>query len=72
MTKATATTTPQINDFIGWKRKNNRAERAAGFLLHFFDVFCQMTTWNFHIWGSDDNASLQQKIRAKQAKVHLA
>ena len=30
--------------------------------LHFFDVVCQMTTWNFHIWGSDDNASLQQKI----------
>ena len=42
-----------------------------------------MTTWYFHIWGSDDNASPQQKIsfillpymknlRAKQAIVNFA
>ena len=29
MTTGKATTTPQINDLIGWMRKNNRAARAA-------------------------------------------
>ena len=43
-------------------RKNNRAARAAHFLVQFFDVVCQTTTWNFHIWASDGNASPQQKI----------
>ena len=61
LSTATATARPQINDVIGWMRKYNRAARAARaarFLVHFFDVFCQMTTWNFHILGSDENASL--------------
>ena len=56
-------TKPQINDLIGWMKKNNRAARAARaarFLVQCFDVVCQTTTWNFHIWGSDDNASSQQ------------
>ena len=54
---ATTTTTPQINDLIGWMKKNNRATRAARSLVHFFDVVCQTTTWNFQIGASDDNAS---------------
>ena len=32
------TTTPQINDLIGWMKKNNRAARAARFLVQCFDV----------------------------------
>ena len=32
---------------IGWKRKNNRAARAARFLVQFFDVACQTMTYNF-------------------------
>jgi len=42
-----ATRTPENNDLIGWMRKNNRAARAARTLEQFFDVVCQMTTWNF-------------------------
>ena len=48
------TTTPKINYLIGWIQKNNRAAR---FLVQCLDVVCQTTTWNFHIWGSDDNGS---------------
>ena len=59
LTTATSMTTPQINDLIGWMKKNNRAARAALFLVHCFVVVCQTTTWNFHIWGSDDNGSSQ-------------
>ena len=43
-------------------KKSNRAARAARFLVQCFDVVCQRTTWNFHIWGSVDNASSQQSI----------
>ena len=68
---------------IGSVRENNRAARAACFLVKFFYVVYQITTWNFHFWGSDDDASPQQQIfhslplymktiRAKQAKVHVA
>ena len=57
---ATATTTPLINDLIGWMKKNDRAARAARFLVQFIDVAYQTTTWNFHIWASDDNVSPQQ------------
>ena len=46
---------------VEWE-KNNRATRAARFLVQCFDVVCQMTTWRFHIWGSDDHASSQLKI----------
>ena len=35
MTTATATTPPQINDLIGWTRKNNRAARAARFWCNY-------------------------------------
>jgi len=57
---ATSTTTPQINDLISWVKKNNRAARAARFLVQCFDEVYRTTTWNFHIRGSDDNASPQQ------------
>ena len=40
-------TTPQINDLIGWMKKNNRAARAARLLVQFFDVVWQATTWHF-------------------------
>ena len=42
-------TTPENNDLIGWMKKNNRAARAARTIAQFFDVVCQMTTWNFQI-----------------------
>ena len=67
-----ATTTSQINDLIGWMRENKRAARAARFLVEFFDVVCQMTSWNFHIWSSDNKAFYMNTIRAKQAKGHFA
>ena len=35
MTTGTATTMPQINDLIGRMKKNNRAARAARFLVQF-------------------------------------
>ena len=37
MTTATATSMPQTNDLIGWMRKNNRAARAARFLVQILD-----------------------------------
>ena len=61
-TTGTATTSPQINDLISWIRKNNRAARAARFLVRFLDVVCQIMTSSFHIWRSDDNTSSQKWI----------
>ena len=37
----TKMTTPQVNDLIGLTRKNNRAARAARFLVQLFDHSCQ-------------------------------
>ena len=48
-TKATATTTQENSDLIGWTKKNNRAARVARTLEQFFDVVCQMTAWNFQM-----------------------
>ena len=45
-TRTTATRNSRNNDLIGWIRKNSRAVRT---LVQFFDVVCQMTTWNFQI-----------------------
>ena len=42
---ATARTTPHIIDMIGWMSEKSRAARAARFLVQFFDVVCQMTTF---------------------------
>ena len=46
MTMTTATTTPQINDLIGWLKENhgNRAVRASRFSVQFFGAVCQTTT----------------------------
>ena len=62
--------------------KNNRAARAARFLVQSFDVVCQTTAWNFHNWGSDDNATHNTKSfilylyvktgRSNQVIGHLA
>ena len=35
---ASATTTPENDDLIGWMSKNNRAARAARTWIEFFDV----------------------------------
>ena len=45
---------PLMNHMIGWINKNNRAARAARFLVQFFDGVCQTTTWNFQTRDSDD------------------
>ena len=34
---------------IAWMRKNNPAALRARFLVEFFDVTCQATTWKFQI-----------------------
>jgi len=49
MTTATATTTPQNNDIIGSKIRNNRAARAAQILANIFEILCTTTTWNHQI-----------------------
>ena len=48
----TATTTPpsQINDLIGWIRKDNRAARAARIFVQFYDVLCQTTDLSSVFW----------------------
>ena len=48
-TTATANTTPQLNDLIGWMGKNNRSERATPLLVQLFYAFSQITTRDFHI-----------------------
>ena len=47
----TTTITPQINDLIGWMKKNNVLHVRQAFWCIFFDVVCQTTTWNFHFSG---------------------
>ena len=42
--------------------KNNHIARAARFVVQIYDVVCQMATWNFHIWGSEEKASSQHYI----------
>ena len=70
---ATTTTTSQINDLIGWMRKNNRSARAARFLVHCFDVDCKMTTTTQARSGKFFILCLYVKtIRTKQTKVQFA
>ena len=79
---ATSTTTPQINDLIGWMKKNNDAARAARFLVQCFDVVCQTTREIFIFEALTTTQARNSKsfllwlymktIRAKQAKVHSA
>ena len=45
MKTSTATILPQINDLIGCMKENNRAARAARFLVQFFDVVCHSVLW---------------------------
>ena len=74
-------TTNQWLILIGSTRNNNRAARVARFLVQFFDVVCQMTTWNFHLEVLTTTRARSSKssfftyiktIHAKQAKVHSA
>ena len=56
----TASTTPQNNDLIGWIKKSNRAARGQAFLCNLLKWSAKWT-WNVRTWGSDDNATPQQK-----------
>ena len=78
LTTATAFTSPQINDIIGWMRKYIRATRAARFLVQFFDVVCH-STWNFdevlittRAYSCKYLVLYLKTIRAIQAKGHFA
>ena len=61
-------------------KKTNRGARAARFLVQCFDVVCQTTAWNFHIWDWQASNAYSSKssilhlymktIRAKKAEVH--
>ena len=44
MTTGKDTTTPQINELIGWMRKNNRAAHAARTYEQVRAVLCKTTT----------------------------
>ena len=65
---ATSTTTPQLNDLISSMKKNNRAARAARFLVQCFDVVWLTTTWNFLVWGSDDNPVVVKTSNTDRAR----
>ena len=62
-----------------WRKKFNiRAACAARFGVQCFDVVWQTTTWNFHIWGSEDNASLHflslhenHSCQSSESTLHL-
>ena len=49
----TATTTPQINDLIGWKRKNYRAGRMAHFLVQCFQPRSKGLSSSHTLWGGE-------------------
>ena len=55
---------------IGWMTKNDRALRAARFSVPILNVVCLIRTPNFHHWGSDDNASLQQQQLCYSLPLH--
>ena len=46
------------NDLIGWMKETNRAARP---LVEFFDAVCQTTTWNFQIYGFNENVNAQRQ-----------
>ena len=52
-------TTPQIKNLIGRVRKNKRDARAARTYEQVRAVLCKTTTWNYHIYRTDDNLSIQ-------------
>ena len=43
---------------ISWMMENNRAARAAHFLMEFFHVVSQTTTWSFQIYGFNNNEAV--------------
>ena len=58
---------------ISWMMESNRAARAARFLMEFFDVVSQTTTWSFQIYGFNNNEAVNLSlvtIRANQRKGH--
>ena len=52
------TTTPQMKNLIGQVRKTARAART---LTQFCGVLSKTTTWNYHVWGFDDNWEIDDK-----------
>ena len=55
----TTTTTPQIKNLIGRVRKNKRAARAARTYEQVRAVLCKTTIWDYHIYRTDANLSIQ-------------
>ena len=71
--------TSEWSDWLS--KENNRFTRAARFLVQFFDVVYQTTTWNLHIWGFSNRARRSklfilclyvETIRAQQATLSLS
>jgi len=50
------------NQWFDWLIKNNRAARAARFLVQFGDEACKMTTWKCDILGSDRGQHLLSAV----------
>ena len=51
--------------------ENNRAARATRFLMEFFHVVSQTTTWSFQIYGLNNKEAVNlsmETIRANQVK----
>ena len=52
VSKSNATATNQWMIWLfEWGNWNNRATRAARFLVQYFDIVCQTTKWNCQIWA---------------------
>ena len=60
--KGTATTTPQINNFIGRASENKRAARAARTYEQVRAILYKTTTWYYLIYSFDDNFSIKPQI----------
>ena len=58
----TATTKPQIKNFIGRASENKRAARAARTYEQVRAILCKTTTWNYFIYSFDDNFSIRPQI----------
>ena len=77
MTTATTTTTSQINDLIGWMRKNNPAAHVARFLVHFLTKSAgQREIFIFEVLTKTEAFSIPflyvKTIRTKKTEVHFA
>ena len=58
----TATTKPQIKNFIGRASENKRAARAARTYEQARAILCKTTTWNYFIYSFDDNFRIKPQI----------